>query len=357
MKILITAPSLNATNNVSGISSVVSNIIGYNKKHSYFHYLLGRSDHGISRFSWLFIMIFQLLYFPIFLFKNKIQLVHQNLPMNPKGILREYIINKFCRIVGIPVLLHIHGGVFLMNGTKIWIYKILSQKMFNKSKVVVVLSEFEKQALEKHYQFAFSEILYNSVDVSYYHKKNLEKVNQIPIILYLGIIEERKGIQDIIDAVKLMKNEFQFKFVLCGTGPLKDYAIQNLSNDLGECFEYMGIVKDEKKISIIEDADYFVLASRYGEGLPMALLETMAAGVVPVVTDDASIKFVVAHTMNGIICEKRNPQDIYEKFKEVILDKELYKKLSVNARNTIITQYDMPVQVEKLNRLYDTMMQ
>ena len=112
MKILITAPSLNPLINVSGISSVVSNIIKYNKQHNFHHYVLGKQDKSLSNVVWLFQLLVKLLYFPFFLKNNSIELVHQNLPFNPKGVSREFIINYWCRLTGVPVIVHIHGGSY-----------------------------------------------------------------------------------------------------------------------------------------------------------------------------------------------------------------------------------------------------
>ena len=52
MKVIITAPSLDPTQNVSGVSSVVNFIIGNNKGHRYIHFELGKKDNergGVAR--------------------------------------------------------------------------------------------------------------------------------------------------------------------------------------------------------------------------------------------------------------------------------------------------------------------
>jgi len=93
MNILITAPSLNPIKNVSGISCVVQTIISHNEQQQCFHYLLGRPDKKLTKTKWLFDLVKQVLLFPLALIRNKIDLVHQNLPFDPKGLMREYVIN------------------------------------------------------------------------------------------------------------------------------------------------------------------------------------------------------------------------------------------------------------------------
>ena len=84
----------------------------------------------------------------------------------------------------------------------------------------------------------------------------------------------------------------------------------------------------------------------------MALLETMATGVVPVVTDDASMKFVVQQQFNGMRVKKNDPQDLYEKMKIVLSDASLYDSLSENAIKTIKKNFDINNYIVQLNELY-----
>ncbi len=351
MKILITAPSLNTEKNVSGISAVVQAIKKHNKEHIYFHYLLGRPNTYLSKVDWFLKVVKQLVYFPMVLIKQKVDLVHQNLPFDPKGLLRESIINFWANLCNVPVFLHIHGGAFLMNGTSNKFYRFLAQQLFKHSKIVVVLSELEKEALAKQYQYDGAKILMNSVDSKLYSSLRKEKEDK-PTLLFLGRIHESKGVEDIIEAFRILKAEIDFRFILCGQGPLRELVISKCAEILGEDFDYRGVVSGNEKLKAIADADFFLLPSRYGEGLPIALLETMAAGVVPVVTDDASMKYVVQSRGNGIRVNKSDAFNLKEELKMAILDNKLYTKLSENAKSTIAANYDIKTYISKLNQMY-----
>lgn len=353
MNILITAPSLNPDHNVSGVSTVVQTIIQHNTQHHYSHYLLGRPDKKMNKLTWLLQSVNQFLNFPIFLVKSKIDLVHQNLPFDPKGLSREYLINQWCRLFKIPVLLHVHGGVFLMNGTNNPLYKRLAISLFKHCKKIVVLSEIEKEALDRHFHFKTAQILHNSIDVEYYRNNEKELPQFKPTILFLGRIHESKGIGDINEAFRLLKTKIDFRFILCGAGPMTNQFVLECKKMLGNNFEFRGVVSGKAKTDIIHQSHIFILPSRYGEGLPMALLETMAAGLVPVVTDDASMKFVVTHHSNGIRVQKSNPQDLYEKLYEIFSNPILYKSLSIQASKTIEEKFNINSYIIKLNDLYD----
>jgi len=353
MNILITAPSLNPQKNVNGISTVVTTIIENNRIHTYHHYLLGSPDYKQTKIGWILQIISQLCIFPFAAKKNKIDLVHQNLPFDPKGLIREFIINFWCRIFKIPVVLHVHGGVFLMTGTKNIFYKSIAKSLFINSCNILVLSELEKLAIERNFQFYKAVVLSNSIDTKIFVRQHRERGAAKPILLFLGRIHESKGIDDIYDALVLLKEKVEFRFFLCGTGPLKDLYVEKFNCLLGDDFEYLGIVSGNSKIEIIQKSDVFLLPSRYGEGLPMALLETMSAGVVPVVTDDASMKYIVENNVNGIRVNKNDAQDLSEKLNLLLSTPELYNQCSNNARKTVTDKYDISNYIIQLNRIYN----
>ena len=353
MNILITAPSLDPTKNVSGIGTIVNTIMKNNGKQRYFHYLLGRPDDPSNKLSWLIQVIKQLCAFPFFVKRNRIDIVHQNLPFDPKGLAREYIINSWCRLLKVPAVLHIHGGVFLMKKTTNPLFFKISKSLFKHSKQVIVLSEIETQSLAENYGFKNAFVLPNSIDIAEYETKE-KKINlQYPTFLFLGRIHESKGIEEIISALKKLKKHQLFKFIACGNGPLKDQLVANCEMILGENFEYAGIVSGTQKIDIIKKADFFLLPSRYGEGLPMALLETMANGVIPIVTNDASMKYIIKSGINGICVNKNDPEDLYEKMCTVVSDESLSNLLSIKATETIAEKYNIDDYIKKLNAIYN----
>lgn len=353
MNVLITAPSLDASKNVSGISAMSNSIITYNKQHRYFHYLLGSPDKLQNRLTRIINLFIQLLAFPFYLRQNKIGLVHQNLPLDPKGILRESVIHMWCWLFNIPVVLHIHGGVFIKNGINNLFYKNLVCVLFKYSKQVLVLSEIEKLFLNEKFGFSSAIVLSNSVDISLYSSIQSKKPNKVPNLLFLGRIEKNKGILELIDALKLLRMDFRFHFILCGTGPLVEYCLKECKIFLGSDFEYKGVVSGNKKMLIISQSDLFILPS-YFEGLPMALLETMAAGVIPIVTNTGSMKYIVKHRINGLQINMYDSFDLYENLKLIISDNLLFESLSNNARKTIADNYNISNYITQLNDIYST---
>lgn len=352
MKVLITAPSLDAQHNVSGISAVVNGIMA-NSAHSFFHYRLGRSDDERGGVGRVFALAGQLLGFPLFLRRHRVDLVHQNFPFDAKGILRESVVTLMCRLMGAPVLLHVHGGAYLMHGCGNAVLRRLATYMLGASKVVVVLSAVEQEALVTHYGFERAVVLTNAVEVPAAGRTRTLSPGEKPTLLFLGRIHESKGVEDLVQAVRVLYPVRPFRLVVCGAGPMEAFLVDKCRAVMGSDLDFRGVVSGQAKLDAIDQADVFLLPSRYGEGLPMALLETMAHGVVPVVTDDASMKIVVQPGENGIRVDKRSPDDLARKLGALLADPNQMVLLSKAAEQTVQNGYGMAAYLSGLERLYE----
>lgn len=350
MNIIILSPSLDTRINVSGISTVVKQIIETNNEQKYYHYLVGSSDQQTNILLWFILLIKQIFFFPFKLQKHNIELAHINIPFDSKGVLRDSIFVFWCWLFKVKILLHIHGGKFLTFKCKNIFIKFLIRKILSCSNKVLTLSVLESIKLSEMYGDHSSIVLSNSVSIS-----NCTKINKsidIPIFIYLGRIEKNKGIYELIEAFKLAYPINRFKFLLCGNGPLKDTFVNECENIFGNDFEYKGIVFGDKKNNVITISDYFLLPS-YFEGLPMALIETMAAGVIPIVTNVGSISDVVTENVNGFFVKKYDAIDLANKINYVVENKDQLLNLSLNAQNTINEKYNLKHYIVNLNKIYN----
>ena len=96
----------------------------------------------------------------------------------------------------------------------------------------------------------------------------------------------------------------------------------------------LGRVEVSRIYSVLRDCHAFVLLSDY-EGLPVALLEAMSAGVVPVCLDMRSgIREAIRPGFNGLIVKDRK-EDFYAAVQALQDDPALWSRLSTNARTTV----------------------
>ena len=122
--VIIVAPSLDTRTNVSGVSAVVNFIINNNKSVRYEHFLQGKSDlekggglHRVVR------IIRNYRRWKELLRDNSNCLVHYNFPLDTLSVLRDYFFMHFAVVKKVPMVIHLHGGLYLFKEEKPWIIK------------------------------------------------------------------------------------------------------------------------------------------------------------------------------------------------------------------------------------------
>jgi glycosyltransferase involved in cell wall biosynthesis len=349
MKILITAPSLDENENVSGISALVRQIVK-RSGHEFVHFQAGRRDGEASGLRWFWKQVFLTGDFSDAIKREDPDVVHINTSLVRRAIIRDVLLYGVAHSAGKPVLLHIHGGPFINGKLRL---KRLAKNLLKDAQRVIVLSELERQALLKYVPNANIEVLPNAVPVD--EIPEIEKNPGWKKILYFGRIDANKGLKEIVEACRILKGEgLEFRFNCYGSGPQKAGFVRDMTAALGDRFFYGGVVTGADKWRVLAENDIFLLPSKY-EGLPMALLEAMAAGCVPVVSDVGSVSTVVRDGDNGYLVEPGKVEQVVERLRE-LLPGDL-SGMSENARATIREGFDISRYVERLDAVYDDLLQ
>jgi glycosyltransferase involved in cell wall biosynthesis len=343
MKILITAPSLDENENVSGISALVRQIVK-RSGHEFFHFQAGRRDGEKSGPLWFIKQIMLVPGFNNFIKRTKPDIVHINTSLVKRAIARDVLLVGAARKLGKPVVLHVHGGPFAAGEFEWW---HLGKNMLNQANKVIVLSEREKEAILERIPELDIEVLPNAVPVD--EIPETERGRHAKNIVYFGRIDANKGLDQIVEACAALKEKgFEFRFNCYGTGPQGREFIDQMLEVLGDDFHYGGVVTGADKWRALAENDVFLLPSKY-EGLPMALLEAMAAGCVPVVSNVGSIATVVEDGVNGVFV---NETDAAERLGALLSGDFDLAEMSRRARATIGERFDIKDYVEKLDGIY-----
>lgn len=348
LKILITAPSLDETRHVSGISTVVRQIIEHGK-FSYTHFEAGRSDSERKSVGWItrqFALPFR---FFAAIKSGNFDVVHINTAFNPLSIFRDYALVAAAKFAQTRIVLHIHGGKFLAQEfDRKWLENI-SEKMLRASDEIIVLSELEKKIIENRWQNLNVKALENAVEIPALETNEKRKNS----ILFLGRITESKGLNEIIEAVRALKSEnFEFTFKVFGAGEMQNFFVDEMTKILGEKFYFGGVIAGKAKLGELNKADIFVLPSRHGEGLPMALLEAMAAKCVCIASEMASIGAVVKDGENGFLVAPQDVSALIIKLRMILSANTNFEVLRKNARKTVAEKFNLRDYIERLEQIY-----
>jgi glycosyltransferase involved in cell wall biosynthesis len=355
-RILITSPSLNAAENVSGISSITADIIQASK-YNLLHFRLGSRDGMKRNTRWVFVQLS--IYFRLIktALSEPFQIVHLNLGLEELSIVRDSVVFFILkRIFRKKILLHVHGGYYLIHEPRKRYLKYLMKRIFLNADSIIVLSSLEKEILSKRYGTLSFHVFPNAVNTGLLQDNRQSDKKDIIDLVFMGRINESKGIFTISDSMKYLQPYFhKLRLTIYGTGPSQDQWLDDLKQYPGLEFSYGGITTGTEKWKILSRSDVFLLPALHSEGMPIAMIEAMAAGCTVIVTDVASIRTVVADNQTGILLSESSPAILAKKIIEIIEKKIDPKAIGRNAKEYVRKNLALSAYVSRLEQLYSTL--
>ena len=173
------------------------------------------------------------------------------------------------------------------------------------------------------------------------------------LALTVANLRAEKAYPDLLQAAHIaiaaMPDWPRLRFAAVGQGPQQSrVADHHRRLDLGEDFLLLGQRSDI--VDLLHSADMFVLSSHY-EGLPIALLEAMAAGLPAVVTAVGGIPDVVRDGVEGRLVPARRPELLAAAIVELAADERARRQLAEGARQRA-GDFDLGRSVERLQDRY-----
>ena len=104
-------------------------------------------------------------------------------------------------------------------------------------------------------------------------------------------------------------------------------------------------------VSAFHAGDAFTLVSEV-EGLPCSLIEAMAAGVTPVVSDIPAHTQIVEHEKSGIVTKLGDERSIADGYIRVLDDAPLRRRLAEHARERMVEEFSTARVVDRYEELF-----
>jgi glycosyltransferase involved in cell wall biosynthesis len=324
-----------------GISQVLSE---YSKIFEEFHFIATTNETNKFIKVYTAVIAYFDLFFSLLLKNYKIVHVHG---ASYNSFWRKSLYISLAKFMQKKIIYHIHGAEF-----NLFYYKNKNKvkKAVNKCDVLVVLSEWWKAFFE-HEVGCKNVVIINNI-IACPTKRIIKKSAEICYLLFLGKIERRKGIWDMLDAIKINKTHFEerIKLFVCGNGETE--KLENFIHDnvLDNLVEYKGWVANDEKIYLLSVADIYILPS-YNEGLPISILEAMAYSLPIISTPVGGIPEIVTNNINGFLIEPGNGEQIKETIVKLLYDKNLRRKMGRISYQRAVDYFPAAVE-EKLRNIY-----
>ncbi|WP_332400855.1 glycosyltransferase family 4 protein [Lactococcus laudensis] len=267
---------------------------------------------------------------------------------------------------GIPLLLfspknlviNIHGSDLLPQ-KKIQKYLLrVTHKLLYKAILIVVPSEYYKELLILKYKINKEKIFVSPSGGIVIPKKIPEK-NFDPSYIsfgFVGRIEEAKGWQTLLEAVKILPDNFKGKISFVGTGSEEKKLIdisKTLTGHLQNIdIKILGAVPHEKMNSVYQKFDFLIFPSE-SESLGLVGIEAMANGVPVIGSDVGGIVTYLKDQYNGKVFQAKNYLELSGILNDVFeMDNKSYMEMSKNAIRTASKYESSLVSRELSNKFF-----
>ena len=258
---------------------------------------------------------------------------------------------------GVPVLIHLHGSEFAVFYERECsaLRQRLVRWVFRRASRVVVLSTAWARWVQSIVSNPKMRVIYNPVlmradDQSMHIERTRGRM------LFLGRMGRRKGTFDLLEAIgKACAAGSEISLALGGDGDRA--GVDSMAATLGiqDQVELLGWVRGSDKERQLKMASAFVLPS-YHEGLPMGILEAMAAGLPIISTPVGGIPEAVTDGVEGFLVAPGDIQALAARLVQLANDPVLASRMGAAARDKVARCFAAEVIVPQVEALYEEML-
>lgn len=252
----------------------------------------------------------------------------------------------------VPLIITSHGSPqHQYNGWKkcvsILYHKSLGKWTLSLADTVIALS-FSQCKLLKQYGAKHVQIIPNGISMDNIKpeqncsefKRKFQLDSEL-IVLYVGSITPRKGIEYLIESMKFVR--YKSKLVIVGDVLYGKYEYKNKLLNLIENLEidnvvFTGRISEELLREAYIASDIFVLPS-LAEGLPTVLLEAMQHKKAIIASDISGNNDLIQNNYNGILVNVKSSMEIANAINSLMTNPEKIKQLGFRAYNTVKEDY------------------
>lgn len=250
------------------------------------------------------------------------------------SVLRKGVLTLLARMVGVPVVLHCHGAEFgtFYDRTPA-LLRCAVTAVFRCASAVLVLGQ------------QWEQVYVGRVGVAQQRIRVLSNPVELPArvpersgagLLFLGRFGDRKGAKDVVRAVAELspRTRSGLRVWMHGDGEVEQVRALAAALRVDGIVAVGGWLEPTARDELLARCSVFVLPSR-NEGIPVALLEAMGWGLVPVVTPVGGIPELVHQDKNGLLVEPGDVAGLASALARVIEDDELRGRLGTAARRSV----------------------
>ena len=239
-------------------------------------------------------------------------------------------------------------------------FEISLAKLMDSAAAIVTVSDYAAGYLRNRFpeSAAKTHRIYNGIDLSRFPTAASNR--EIPAIVSIGRLIEKKGFTDLISACGILKSRgHRFVCKIIGEGPLQGALQSQIDKEsLQSCVQLAGPQTQSQIVARLADATLFVLPCVREEGggmdnLPTVIMEAMAAGLPIISTPLAGIPEMVEEERSGKLIPEHDPAAICAAMEYFINDRSLAQKFGEHGREIALEKFSIEGSVRLLRKLFE----
>jgi glycosyltransferase involved in cell wall biosynthesis len=176
----------------------------------------------------------------------------------------------------------------------------------------------------------------------------------VPILALTAVLRDQKAIDVMLKAMAHLRTTQPLaQLLIVGSGDQTRLRAEASRLGVADAVTFMGSRADVSKI--LAASDVGVLSSDF-EGMPLAVLEYMAASLPVVATDVGGVPQIVDHGRSGLLVAPRDPAALAGAIETVLSDRALASSMGKAGHARQQREFSVELMAERVSRLYDSLL-
>ncbi len=235
------------------------------------------------------------------------------------------------RDIGVPNVVSIQGGDGHWVGSCCETHRLAMVRVLDHAGAILIgARSFAQEVTDRlGTDPARFTIVPGAVDTGRFTPDPSRRTPPVPVMLYHGRVDRRKGVLDLLDACSILRADgTRFHLVISGIGPDHDAATAQVARDqLGDLVTMSGYVDYDDVPAIYRAADLFV-SPTYAEGFSNTILEAMASGLACVSCRAVGVVDCLRDGENGLLTDPGDVPALADALRRVLTDAALRTRLA-----------------------------
>ncbi|KLU04392.1 glycosyl transferase, group 1 [Rhodopirellula islandica] len=235
---------------------------------------------------------------------------------------------------GRPWVYHVHSPAgrdcerAWANHINAWIER---RSLANCSHLITVSNSLREDTLQQGFRADQVTVVHNGVPAIRPARQSKPTIGSHWTIGMIALMRSRKGLEVVLDALAILKHR-GIEVTLRCIGPFETEAYRQQIDaqitelGIGHLIEWVGFTQDVP--AELARLDAMVLPSLYGEGLPMVVLESMAAGTPVIATSVEGTPEAIRHGIEGVLAEPRSADSLAEQIEAMVSGQHDWQSMS-----------------------------